>query len=230
MDTILLDKIPAKIEAENLMKRLHVRPASPDAQELASMVDEAARIARPKALYRLAFIESKADESLLISGVRFDSRVLRVNLDKTDRVFAFVATCGMELQEWGDRFDDMLQNFWAEAIKEEALKCAIEFLQRTVDARYRPGHTSTMSPGSLANWPITQQGPLFQLLGDPASGAGVQLTDSLLMVPTKSVSGVIFATDASFESCLLCPREGCPNRRAPYDETLYEREYCPAVS
>jgi hypothetical protein len=49
------------------------------------------------------------------------------------------------------------------------------------------------------------------------------------MIPTKSVSGIIFQTDDTFESCMLCQKDNCPNRRAPYNETLYERKYCPAV-
>ena len=119
--------------------------------------------------------------------------------------------------------------YWAEAIKEEALRCALNALYTDIRDRFAPGHLSTMSPGSLEDWPIQQQGLLFRLLGDPEKTAGVRLSESMLMVPTKSVSGIIFPTDASFESCMLCAREGCPGRRAPYDESLFEREYCPAV-
>lgn len=39
------------------------------------------------------------------------------------------------------------------------------------------------------DWPLTQQQPLFTLLGDPEASIGVQLTDSLLMIPNKSLSG-----------------------------------------
>jgi hypothetical protein len=45
------------------------------------------------------------------------------------------------------------------------------------------------------------------------------------MSPTHSVSGIIFPTNDDFQSCLLCPREQCPGRRAAYDRTLYERKY-----
>jgi hypothetical protein len=50
------------------------------------------------------------------------------------------------------------------------------------------------------------------------------------MVPTKSVSGIIFPTEADFQSCQLCERENCPNRRAPYDEMLYEQKYSGEVN
>jgi predicted transcriptional regulator len=53
----------------------------------------------------------------------------------------------------------------------------------------------------------------------------VRLTESFLMLPTKTVSGIFFPTEATFESCQLCPREECPNRRAPYEQALYESHY-----
>ncbi len=45
------------------------------------------------------------------------------------------------------------------------------------------------------------------------------------MVPTKSVSGILFPAEESFASCQLCPRENCPNRRAPYDPELFDRKF-----
>jgi len=44
-------------------------------------------------------------------------------------------------------------------------------------------------------------------------------------VPVKSVSGIMFPTEMSFESCGLCPREVCPGRRAAYDPGLWEKRY-----
>jgi hypothetical protein len=77
-----------------------------------------------------------------------------------------------------------------------------------------------MNPGSLADWPLTEQIPLFRLIGDVRQATGVYLTESLLMMPRKSVSGFDFPTESSFASCQLCPREKCPNRRAAYDPIL----------
>ena len=89
--------------------------------------------------------------------------------------------------------------------------------------KYRPGKMSSMSPGSLQDWPITQQSELFRVLGDVESEIGVRLTESYLMLPMKSVSGLCFPTETSFESCQLCPRDDCPGRAAPYDPTLWKQ-------
>jgi hypothetical protein len=82
-----------------------------------------------------------------------------------------------------------------------------------------------MNPGSLADWPIGQQVPLFSLLGDTERAVGVRLSSSLLMIPRKSVSGFQFPSEETFASCQLCPRSVCPNRRAPYDNALFEEKY-----
>ena len=82
-----------------------------------------------------------------------------------------------------------------------------------------------MNPGSLADWPLEEQRHLFRLLGEPRKAIGVELTESFLMVPIKSVSGLRFPSGAHYENCQLCPRDPCPGRRAPYDPDLYERRY-----
>jgi hypothetical protein len=94
-----------------------------------------------------------------------------------------------------------------------------------IAAAYAPGDMSAMNPGSLADWPIEQQRVLFDLFGAGAQQIGVRLSDSLLMVPTKTVSGMYFPTTEHFESCQLCPREHCPGRRAPFESTLYASKY-----
>ena len=79
-----------------------------------------------------------------------------------------------------------------------------------------------MAPGSLSDWPIEEQGPLFRLLGDVEASIGVRLTRNLLMLPAKSISGFYFPTEVSFYSCQLCPRKRCESRKAKYDEKQAE--------
>jgi len=83
---------------------------------------------------------------------------------------------------------------------------------------------SFMAPGSLPDWPLEEQKPLFNLLGNVKAAIGVNLTDSLLMLPVKSISGIYFPVEASFYSCQLCPRQKCEGRKARYDKKR-AREY-----
>jgi len=56
------------------------------------------------------------------------------------------------------------------------------------------------------------------------SAVGVTLSNSLLMIPRKSLSGIYFPTESPFMACQLCPKQSCPSRKAGYDENL-AREY-----
>ncbi|MBE0697210.1 MAG: vitamin B12 dependent methionine synthase [Anaerolineaceae bacterium] len=224
--THVLDNIPFDPDLPWLFKRLRIKEGSVNHTELGHLIDQARPIGRPKALYQVSYITDRSEEWVEIQGERFNSRVLSVNLKNSHRVFPYLATCGSELQEWAASFDDMLLNYWAEIVKEAALFNAIRVLFESLDQRYRPGHTASMSPGSLQDWPIQQQTPLFHLFGGYTAQIGVRLTDSLLIVPTKTVSGIRFPTEADFESCELCPREGCPGRRAVYNAELYDSRYC----
>ena len=160
-----------------------------------------------------------------IKGVRFTSRVLRVNLEEVQRVFLYIATCGTEVESIDIPSDDLMRKFVLDTIKQMALGDAIKHLREHIDREYRPGKMSAMAPGSLEDWPISEQKQLFSIFGDVESLIGVKLTDSFLMLPLKSISGICFPTEFTFESCQLCPRERCPGRRAAYDEKLKEKYF-----
>lgn len=227
LDAVVIDDISFQPDVEKLLKKLHLKGGSAYAEGLKRLVHEAEAIARPRALYGVTYIDSKSESSVIIDGITFNSRVLRVNLESAHRVFPFVATCGIELHEWMHAQDDILQRYYAETISEMALRTASAVLKKHLIERYRLGRTATMSPGSLTDWPIQAQQPLFALLGDTEEAIGVRLTDSLWMIPSKSVSGMRFPIEQTFESCQLCPREHCPSRIAPYDEELYDKRYRP---
>ncbi len=225
MNFTVIDTIPFKPDRAALVKRLRIKEGSPDLVNLQRLADEAQAIARPKALYKVAFIDARDDDAVVVDGVQLTSRVLCVNLEPVHRVFPYVATCGVELDAWAHTQDDMLYQYWADVIKEMAVREAVQTLYQYMTDRYGLGKMAVMSPGSLADWPLPQQRPLFTILGDVEGAIGVKLSDSFLMIPNKSVSGVRFATADDYANCQLCPRENCPNRRASYDDTLYDRKY-----
>jgi hypothetical protein len=226
LEATIIDPLAFSLDVPALFERLRVR--AQHKEEIGKLVAEAEAVARPKALYKLAFIEAKGDDSITADGITFNSRVLRVNLDTLHRFFAFVGTAGHELEAWADSKQDMLTHFYADAINEAVLHAAIKTFSAQLTERFQLAPTAVMNPGSLTDWPLREQRPLFALLGDVRSAIGVELTDTLLMVPRKSVSGILFVAEETFASCQLCPRHDCPNRRAPYDAGLFERKYAEA--
>jgi len=236
MNLTIVDAIPFELDRTALAKRLRIKEnaeggfRSAYLAKMRQLADEAESIARPKALYKVAFIADRGDEYVVVDGVRLTSRVLSVNLEPVHRVFPYVATCGVELDAWARAQDDMLYKYWADVIKEIAVREAVQALFEHMTETYGLGKMAVMSPGSLDDWPMPQQQPLFSILGDVTGAIGVQLSDSFVMTPNKSLSGLRFATGRQdwrddYVNCQLCPREICPGRRAPYDDTLYDRKY-----
>lgn len=219
-----LTRIPFELDAPALRKRVHVEPDTDDAAELEKLVNLARDAAKPKALYAESFVEAKGDDTVRIDGVTFTSRTLRKNLDRVERVFPLIATCGHEVDFARRPSGDPLLEFWWETIKSDLLMSARKHLNEYLQRKFRLGKTSTMSPGSgdATVWPIEQQRELFALLGDVKGRIGVELTASCLMVPNKTVSGILFPAETDFRSCQVCRREDCPSRSAPFDRELWE--------
>ncbi len=209
------------LDAQALTASLKIRPGSADEAAFLALLAEAQAVARPKAVYTPAFIDSRQGERLVVAGVAFTSAVLVKNLAGINRIFPYIATCGTEVDAVQLDSGDLLAAYWLNAIKIGFLRNAIELARKTVQQRYQIEKISAMNPGSADAdvWPIEQQTELFQLL-DPAS-IGVVLTPSYLMVPEMSVSGIFFPTDSEYVNCQLCQREHCPGRRAPFDCDLW---------
>ncbi len=220
----ILTDIPFELDFAALSRELHVEPETEDAGELAELIEKVRAIGNPKAIYKECYVEGREDDAVTIDGITFSSRALRTNLAGVERVFPYVATCGEELDGIALPDGDFIQQFWLDTIKATLLQFITRYLNATLDRKYALGKTSAMSPGSgdVTVWPIEQQTHLFALLGDVKDGIGVELNESFLMVPNKSLSGIRFPTEIAFQSCQLCHRQPCSSRAAPFDKALWD--------
>jgi len=214
-----LIEIPFAPDCPGLMDSLHLDPASDEASEFKALLEHLQPIIHPRALFAVASIDSHDEESVTIDGVRYQSRVLTHNLAGLYRVFPYIATCGPEADQAADSKGDCLVQFWIDSIKTAALMSARAFLVDHLERTYSTGELSSMNPGSgeADIWPIEEQRLLFGFFGDTESMVGVRLTPSCLMVPNKTVSGILFPREVTFTTCSLCNREHCIGRRADFD-------------
>lgn len=219
-----LADIPFELDTTSLMKRSRVAPDSDDAEDFVELVDQVREVARPKALYAECFVEERGKNTVRVDGITFTSKAMRINLEDVERVFPFVSTCGCEVDALPIPSSDFVRHFWLDTIKANLLATASKHLNDHLDRTYLLTKTSKMSPGSsdASVWPIEQQKELFELLGGVTDQIGVELTESFLMVPNKTVSGIRFPTETDFRSCQVCHREECSNRIAPFDQEMWE--------
>ena len=217
--TEILKGIPPRVELAELKRRLHIHDDD-RLQEVQDLVNRALPMMECKAAYTVAYVDKRQEDALVIDGVSFVSKVLRKNLDSVERVFPYVMTIGPALEEKVRQCADVLEQYCLDVIGTVALTGVRQHLIDHLRSRYGLDKVSFMNPGSLADWPLEQQRPLFDLLGKGPATLGVSLTDTFLMLPKKSVSGICFATEISFFSCQLCSRERCESRKAAYSEKL----------
>jgi hypothetical protein len=223
-EAVILESVSAKLDTEGLLKVLRIEPGSGQEQDFRCLMEQAKEAADAGALYRPAFIEERGDDFIVADGVKLTSRVLAKNVEHAHRVFPFVATAGPKLEAWAEAIAEPVQKYLAEAIKGFVLISAINTLEAHIKDRYATGIVSRMNPGSLTDWPLTEQIGLFQIIGD-TSTIGVTLKDDMFMTPKATVSGLWFASETRFESCMLCPMEQCPGRRAAFDKGLFANKY-----
>jgi len=221
-----LDKIPIVTTLEHVLKRLAVEETE-DIAIITDLFEQAKVIARPKVLYREVFVEEINGSNVCIDGCTFTSDVLAMNLKNVHRVFAYVCTCGTEVDAWSHMEKDYVISLWLDMIKEMFLYEASVFLQDHIKNAFQITKLSSINPGSgdLENWPISQQAPLFSMIGDVKGEIGVTLKESFLMIPVKSTSGLLFPSENEFVNCALCRREKCPGRRVEFDQMLYNQTF-----
>lgn len=214
----VLDHIPFNVNFKELARKAHV-PAEKELEEkTGKLLNMALEAASPKALFRVCYITDRKEDKVTVEGVKFKSSLLSEKLSGVERVFPYLATCGTELDKIPIDRNDFMSEYLLDVIKEMALNAARKHLRNYLKENLGLKKIAYMSPGSgeYHFWPIQQQRELFSLLGDTRKLVGVTLTESFLMIPNKTVSGLFFPTEVTFETCELCSRENCPSRKAPF--------------
>ena len=209
--------VPYEGNYDAIAKKLRVTEDFED--EFREIFDACAAVARPKAVFGLRPVAHE-EGGTRVGEALFKSQIMRVNFQDVHRAFPYVATCGQELYQLSQAAEDPLERYWIDIFSEFALGEAHRALHKAVRETYGLGKFNSMNPGSLADFPISCQRPLFDLLGEGPERIGLTLTPTFLMLPHKSGSGIFYESEKTFVNCSLCPRVNCPGRRAPYNEAL----------
>jgi len=211
-----MDLIPVILDPREIAVRLRFDPARAGFESLDELIALAQGLIRPRAVYKVAYTGAKGERTVEVAGVMFESSILRKNLEAANKVFPYIITVGPELERAASAQGDLLKQYYLEELANIALESAAGRLGGQLETRYGVSGLANMSPGSLEDWPITEQTKLFSIFGDTERLVGVSLTDSMLMLPRKSVSGILFPSEEGFVACQLCEREHCSSRKAAY--------------
>lgn len=193
---------------------------------ISSLVDEYIKGANQlvEARYLCCFEEITAVEgltSVIRESVAFESEVVAGLLQRCSKVVVFLTTIGERLETKvrklaGD--GSMVHAYVLDAVGSTAVEHVADYMEKLAgEMAQADGLVASrrLSPGHCG-WNITQQKPLFKL-ARPDS-IGVSLTELGLMVPRKSVSGIIGlgrpgAGVEAYDPCTDCTKCDCLGRR-----------------
>ncbi|MGN1123897.1 MAG: vitamin B12 dependent-methionine synthase activation domain-containing protein [Eubacterium sp.] len=164
-----------------------------DDSRLLALIDECCaevnRCVNPKTLHRI-FDCTVTDTSVTVEGYIFESKRLAQNLNGCERVCIFGATLGTECDRLLRTYAPtditktaVLQACLASKIEEvcDSLEDKLKAQGMSLRQRYSPGYFDL---------DIKENKKIFELI-DLTKRIGLTLTDTLQMVPTKSVTAFI---------------------------------------
>jgi cobalamin-dependent methionine synthase I len=176
-------------------------------------IDAARKLARPKSA---SVIRQPASLKTVSLGKKINSYI-----KGSEKVCIFLVTIGTALEDEATRlmgFGDSLKGYLLDRVGsfavdnfadnfENDLRKKSAAKQKSVSSRFSPGY---------CEWPVDDQKKLSKIVG--FSKAGVRLTKSLMMVPKKSISGIIgIGPEGLFSKkmsqCSICDKKDCNYRR-----------------
>ena len=186
-----------------------VLPDEATQRETAAIVSDVSEWLRPRFCY---FVVRQLPD--------FDmGRIILRQLHGAEAYALFICTSGTEYEDYQQRLmreGDMVRVFIADALGSViAEKCADQMEQNLQTSIDKLGwhHTNRFSP-CYCGWHVSQQQRLFPLFNGHT--CDVRLTDSSLMLPIKSVSGIIGLGPQVRHldyTCGLCNFEKCYKRK-----------------
>ncbi len=154
--------------------------------------------------------------------------VITKQLKSSSSLAIYVSTAGPGMELWSSQLmaeGELMHGFVVDTIASELVERASEWLEERIAESVKPigwSLTNRYSPG-YCDWPVSDQHNLFSLL--PSGFCGISLTPSALMVPVKSLSGVIGVgkgVKRGAYQCSICEMKDCYRRREE-PEQLEER-------
>ena len=186
-----------------------------DKKEISNTLDECIGVSKSLAKPKIAATVKKTGD------FRIASKRLASELKGAAEFYFFLVTIGGGLEKMAT--DSMskgndLKGYFFDRIGSFAVESLAESLEENLRREYgRKGRSVSMrfSPG-YCDWPIEEQFALSKTLD--FSKAGVRLTESCMMVPQKSISGVIAVGPKGLfkdkkSPCSICDTGDCYYRR-----------------
>ncbi len=194
-----LDPLPIEVARPMVLMRLGYRRPSQVPERTSRLIDEVmergSALIEPRAVWTEVEVSTPEPGTIVLGGtLRTSSRSVHRRLSTCRAAAVFAATVGAAIDDLGRQWMDagemtralLLDAYGGSAATalglkvEEAIEEAFSGRGLRSTKRYAPGY---------GDWDLSDQGPLLAMLD--VGRIGIRLTEDHLMLPAKSISGVI---------------------------------------
>lgn len=193
-------------------------------EAILTLLEDCLAEAKPVLTYQICWRElplHHVGNSIDLGLFQSESRTLTRGLEGCNHAVIFAATVGLGLDRLIARYSRLSPSraLFFQAIGTERVESLCDAFQDELNKQYQPlGYRTRrrFSPG-YGDLPLSLQRELFSILDCPRQ-IGLTLNESLLMIPSKSVTGLVGLTSLSNTSCTndnkcrSCPLAGCTFR------------------
>ena len=219
-----IDKSRIKANPEDIIRLLGGQEGSGDAHASALVeqyMEVCSQIMTPLAGYVMTeALETDSPEEIATAGLSFHCGKIVRNMLRHSHTYAFfLVTVGPEPEELardllakGDFLDGYITDLLASALVDSVADAVHEEIRKEALAK-SVKVTNRYSPG-YCTWEVSEQQKLFSLF--PERSFGISLSESSLMSPVKSISGIVgLGPRVKFNdyTCEICPMKTCQFRK-----------------
>lgn len=197
----LVKDVPVKIPREDVLRLLkHTKTAAIIDEKTSNLInkliEQGKNLCEPKAVYADYPVKTVGEHFVVLEGSGFDilGKSSAHHLWNAKKVTLFAVTIGPKLEKQIAEFTknaNIASAAILDAVGSSAVESCANYLSDMIDTNAKKNGYKTIrrfSPG-YGDWELREQRGLLSQLN--ALQIGIALTDSFLMQPEKSVSGVI---------------------------------------
>jgi len=216
------------LHCSDLLQLLQVPDHSPDnpvvheAIELFGQLSELTSIQGGYMVYDNPFIDKKEGSIKILDKQINPQQQICEYMKGAEKLALFVCTAGEGFTTRSHEYNkegEYLKGFITDTMGSWVVERAMDLIQEKLKNTFRELEmhiTNRYSPG-YCNWPVSDQQSLFSLL--PEQPCNIRLTGSSLMIPIKSVSGIIGIGKKVKKrgyACDICNNKKCIYRNKKY--------------
>jgi hypothetical protein len=210
-----------ELSREEIIKEIGYKDTLPD-DTISGTIDRLLALLKktvqPRYVYQIVEGEIEGTSVHILNEAFHTGPTITHLLEKSSAFALFAATAGVEfeqiLQEY-KQTEDIVVNYLLDVMGTCIAEKTGDYLEQKLEEEIGAEllHTHRFSPG-YCNWHLTEQRKIFSLLGNRP--CGITLSDVCLMLPVKSISGIIGIgkeVKRKQYACQYCELETCYKRK-----------------